>query len=77
MTYSVIDFTCRKCKEKYHGVLNGLVQAYSEYSSECPFCNMQNFIRNKLITGRVDVDIPQNSVPVLVVKVISSRGFNP
>lgn len=68
MTHSVITVPCKHCSENYHGFLQEVIQAYTEYATTCPKCNKQNFICN--VAGAIDIDIPKNSVPVMKVKVI-------
>ncbi|MCD9513881.1 hypothetical protein [Photobacterium carnosum] len=71
MTHSVIPVSCGHCPENYHGVLQGIFLTDGEYVTTCPICNKQNFIRSyAVVAGAIDADIPENSVPVMVVKVI-------
>lgn len=71
MTHSVIPVFCGHCPENYHGVLQETFLADGEYVTTCPICNKQNFIRSyAVVAGAIDADIPENSVPVMIVKVI-------
>ena len=70
MTQSVIEVNCISCSEKYHGVLQGSFESTGEYATSCPKCNSQTFIRDGADVVLLDISAPQNSVPVMFVKVI-------